>query len=136
MPSELTIVSEVILTLVVKKVKGKLYVYDQFRVSGKVITKYVGPLEEIVRLYQIAKIKGQVNYKLSRKELKIIAKELTKSVVNLLRNLSKENLEVWRRGRDLNPRGGTPHRLSRPAPYQARRPRLLHNFLLLWGYKC
>ena len=97
MPSELTIVSEVILTLVVKKVKGKLYVYDQFRVSGKVITK---------------------------------------SVVNLLRNLSKENLEVWRRGRDLNPRGGTPHRLSRPAPYQARRPRLLHNFLLLWGYKC
>ncbi len=29
----------------------------------------------------------------------------------------------WRRGRDLNPRGVNPHRLSRPAPYQARRPR-------------
>ena len=132
MPLELTIVGGVTLTLVVKKVKGKLYVYEQFRVSSKVITKYVGPLEEIVRLYQIARIKGRVNYKLSKKELKFIAKELAKTVVNLVERLS----EKWRRGRDLNPRGGTPHRLSRPAPYQARRPRLLHNFLLLWGYKC
>ena len=27
---------------------------------------------------------------------------------------------VWRGVRDLNPRGPTGHRLSRPAPYQAR----------------
>ena len=27
----------------------------------------------------------------------------------------------WRGVRDLNPRGPTDHRLSRPAPYQARR---------------
>ena len=25
--------------------------------------------------------------------------------------------EEWRRGRDLNPRGVVPHRLSRPAPW-------------------
>ena len=30
------------------------------------------------------------------------------------------NLEGWRRVWDLNPRGPMDHRLSRPAPYQAR----------------
>ncbi len=59
----------------VKVVKGRFYLYHG--------DKYVGPVEDIVGVY-----------------------------------------EEWRRGRDLNPRGVVPHRLSRPAPYQARRPRL------------
>ncbi len=113
MPSELTTFGGVTLGLVVKKIKGKLYVYEQFRVGGKVVTKYVGPLEEIVRLYQIAKLKGQVNYRLSRKDLKFIAKEIAKSVVNSLRNLSEESMVVWWTGRDLNPgpRGCQPRAL-------------------------
>ncbi|MEM4847071.1 MAG: putative integrase [Thermosphaera sp.] len=32
------------MTLVVKKVKGKLYVYEQYRVNGQVYTRYIGPL--------------------------------------------------------------------------------------------
>ncbi len=32
---------------VVKRIKGRLYVYEQYRRDGKVITKYVGPLERI-----------------------------------------------------------------------------------------
>ena len=43
------------------------------------------------------------------------------------------NLERWRRVWDLNPRGPMDHRLSRPAPYQARvtRPNTLPLFLSL-----
>ncbi len=33
---------------VVKRIKGRLYVYEQYRRNGKVVTKYVGPLERIV----------------------------------------------------------------------------------------
>ena len=40
------------LKYVVKKVKGHLYVYLQGRNSeGKVVTKYIGPLEKIVETY-------------------------------------------------------------------------------------
>ena len=37
-----------------------------------------------------------------------------------LQNTSFLRQTVWRGVRDLNPRGPTGHRLSRPAPYQAR----------------
>ena len=49
------------------------------------VTKYIGPLEEIVRTYQLARLKdGQVNYTLKRKDLRLLAKAITQSVVNLI----------------------------------------------------
>ena len=38
-------------TWVVKRVKGRLYVYMQYREGGKVITKYLGPLDRIAEFY-------------------------------------------------------------------------------------
>ena len=45
-------VGETIMSYVVKRIKGRLYVYEQYRRDGKVITKYVGPLERIVEGYK------------------------------------------------------------------------------------
>ncbi len=39
------------LGIVVKRVKGKPYVYEQYRKDGIVVTKYIGPLEEMVWVY-------------------------------------------------------------------------------------
>ena len=36
------------LKLVVERIKGRLYVYLQGRENGKVVTKYLGPLDRIV----------------------------------------------------------------------------------------
>ncbi len=69
------------LTIVVKRVKGKLYVYDEFRdkATGKVKTYYIGPLEEMVRVYQIVK---QGNYvKLTRRELTTLARKIVEYYV-------------------------------------------------------
>ncbi len=38
----------ILLGIVVKRIKGRLYIYEQYRRDGKVITKYVGSLESIV----------------------------------------------------------------------------------------
>ncbi len=113
MRDKLTTFEGVGMTLVVKRIKGKLYVYEEFRVGGKVVTKYVGPLEEIVRTYQLIRLRGQVNYRFTRKDLRRLAKEIAKSVVNSMRNLSRENVGVWWTGRDLNPgpRGCQPRAL-------------------------
>ncbi|RLG82316.1 MAG: hypothetical protein DRO40_08010 [Thermoprotei archaeon] len=70
------------MTLVVKRIRGKLYVYEQYRLGSRVITKYIGPLEEIVRIYQIFKLKNMVNYKLSKRDIKRITEYLVEEVVN------------------------------------------------------
>ncbi|OYT57402.1 MAG: hypothetical protein B6U76_01115 [Desulfurococcales archaeon ex4484_217_2] len=45
------------LKYVVKKVKGRLYVYLRGRKSeGKVVTKYIGPPERIVETYLESKV--------------------------------------------------------------------------------
>ncbi len=36
------------LGVVVKRIKGRLYVYEQYRRDGKVVTRYIGSLESIV----------------------------------------------------------------------------------------
>ncbi len=41
-----------VLGYVVKRIKGRLYVYEQYRKDGKVVTRYVGPLERIVEGYK------------------------------------------------------------------------------------
>jgi len=38
-------------TLVVKRIKGKLYVHNEYWVNGRAITFYIGPPEEMIRLY-------------------------------------------------------------------------------------
>ncbi len=88
MPSQLTTVGGVTLGFVVKKVKGRLYVYEQYRVGGKVITKYVAPLEVLVRYYQMRVVNNDasVNYKLTSRILRRLTEALAKAVVNSLKN--------------------------------------------------
>ncbi len=106
------------LTLVIKRVKGKPYVYEQFRRGDIVITKYIGPLEEMVRVFQLYKSLGKVK-KLSKRDLRRLAKMLLQeyekaidkaveklytrtSVVNSMENPREPSGEWWARG-DLNP---------------------------------
>ncbi len=106
------------MTLVVKRVKNKPYVYEQYRHAGVVVTKYIGPLEEMVRIYQIYKSLGKVE-KLSKRDIQRLAKILLQeyekainraverlytrtSVVNSMENPREPSGEWWARG-DLNP---------------------------------
>ena len=46
--------NEEIKMYVVKKIRGREYLYKQFRVGKKVVTEYIGPcekLEELARIY-------------------------------------------------------------------------------------
>ncbi len=63
------------MTLVIKRVKGKPYIYEQFRRGDVVVTKYIGPLEEMVRVYQLYKSLGKVE-RLSRRDLRRLARLL------------------------------------------------------------
>ncbi len=101
--SELTTYEGVSMALVVKRIKGKLYVYEEYRIGRKVITKYIGPLEEIVRLYQISRLQSQVNYKLGRRELRRLSKAIAREVVNSIRNSKSTNVASWWARGDLNP---------------------------------
>ena len=103
------------MTIVVKRVKGRLYVYDQYRGDGIVKTIYIGPLEEMARIYQIYKTLGKVE-KLTKRDLRRLAKVIAEEISKKIRKDVVNSGVVWRRGRDLNPRGRVAHRLSRPAP--------------------
>ena len=96
MPSELSIIGRVGLGLMVKKVKGKLYVYEYVRVNGKPIVKYVGPLEEIVRAYEALKAGLTVNQAWKPRELRRLAQYIVD-------NLMGKGKAGWWTGRDLNP---------------------------------
>ncbi len=106
------------LTLVIKRVKGRPYVYEQFRRGDIVVTKYIGPLEEMVRVFQLYKSLGKVE-KLSKRDLRRLARILLQEyekaidkaveklytrtgVVNSTENPQEGNGEWWARG-DLNP---------------------------------
>ena len=102
MPSELSTIGDVSLGLIVKRVKGKLYVYEYVRVNGRAVEKYIGPLEEIVRTYQALKAQITVIGRVRTKDLRPLAQYIAD---NLMENLK----EAWSRGRDLNPG---------PPPYQ------------------
>jgi len=49
------------LGFMVKRVKGRLYVYEYVRVNGEPIVKYVAPLETIVRTYEAVQAGLTVN---------------------------------------------------------------------------
>ena len=86
------------MAIVVKRVKGKLYVYDQYRVNGRVKTFYIGPLEEMARIYQIYKSLGKVE-KLSKRGMRRLARILLDEymkrvgVVNLLEKVPPPGFE-------------------------------------------
>ena len=86
MHEKLVVIGRNALTLVVKRVKDRLYVYEQYRLNGRVYTKYIGPLEEIVRIYQIYRLEGQVNYRITRRDIRRITRCLAEEVVNFLEN--------------------------------------------------
>ncbi len=99
------------LTLVIKTVKGRKYVYEQFRRGGRVYTQYIGPLEEMVRIWQLYKSLGKVE-KLSKRDLRRLARLVVEeysraieklcSVVNSKEQRREAMEEWWARG-DLNP---------------------------------
>ena len=134
--------------LTVKRIKGRLYVYEQYRRNGKLVTKYIGPLEEMVRVYQLYKA-GVGVQRLTKRDIRRIAKavveEYTKAIekacgeVNSMEN-SKEQTEStkdkrasswWARG-DLNPgpppcQGGVLTRLDDgPSPLPGGTPVIPH----------
>jgi len=37
--------------------------------GGRVVTKYIGPLEELVRIYQIYRLEGQANYRITNRDI-------------------------------------------------------------------
>ncbi len=78
------------LTLVVKRIKGKLYVYDEFRdpVTRKVQTIYIGPLEEMARVYQLYKSLGKVE-KLTKRDLRRLARILLEEYVRRVEQVVK-----------------------------------------------
>ncbi len=82
------------MTLVIKQVKGKRYVYEQYRSSNMVITKYIGPLEEIVRVYQLYKTLGKVE-RLSKRDLRrfarILLREYEKAIARAVEKMCVVN---------------------------------------------
>ena len=44
------------LGFIVKRIKGRLYVYEYAKIDGKAVEVYIGSLEEIVRAYQAMSI--------------------------------------------------------------------------------
>ncbi len=81
------------LTIVVKRVKGRLYVYDEYRLNGKVITQYIGPLDEMVRVFQVYKSLGKVE-KLSKRDLRRLAKMIVEEIIkkiNVVNSPHKQN---------------------------------------------
>ncbi len=101
MPAAQIVLGDMRLGFLVKRVKGKLYVYEYLGIEGgKRIVKYVGPLEAMVRTYQALNAGITVNHKLTRKELRKLAEYI---VDNLTHKHRKQQREEWWTGRDLNP---------------------------------
>ncbi len=109
------------LTIVVKKVKGHLYVYDEYRLDGKVITDYIGPLEEMARVFQVYKSLGKVE-KLSKRDLRRLAKLIVEEIVKKMNVVNSSSQRSGKGSGIAGPRGFEP-RISGSAgrrPIQAR----------------
>ncbi len=93
--------------MVVKRVKGRLYVYEEYRSGGRVVTRYVGPLEEMSRVYMVYKSLGKVE-RLSRRDLRRLAKAIVEELEKKLAVVNSSSIQPgnksreWARG-DLNP---------------------------------
>ncbi|GEM_PF-6139477 len=66
-------------------------------------TFYIGPLEEMARIYQVYKSLGKVK-KLTKRDLRRLARILLEEYMKRMRVVTPRRLmEVWCGGRDLNP---------------------------------
>mgnify|MGYP000135473088 CR=1 FL=1 len=98
------------LTLVVKRIKGKLYVYDEFRVPGlsRPKTIYIGPLEEMTRIYQIYKSLGKIE-KLSKRDIRRLAKLLLEEYMKKISHVVNSKKQTKKnKSADAGPRGFEP----------------------------
>ncbi len=80
------------LTLVVKPIKNKLYVYDEHRINGKVNTHYIGPPEEMARIYQIYKSLGKVE-KLTKRDLRRLARILLEEYMKKMSVVNSKKID-------------------------------------------
>ena len=69
------------MTLSVKRIYGKLYVYDQWREGDRIVSKYIGPLEKIVESIRVVKSRDNFNYKGFDKVIERLRKEVGRGVV-------------------------------------------------------
>ena len=88
------------MALVIKKIKGRKYVYEQYRVNGRVVTRYIGPLEEIVRVYELWKA-GQIRG-LDKRLVRYYARQLAKELQDRLVNKPKPDRQKKERKEDMN----------------------------------
>ena len=99
------------MTYSVKRIRGRLYVYETRRVNGRSVTRYVAPLEALVEAFRVVKLLESVNYKLTPRRIRILESRIADRVVN--------KLGFWCGGRDLNP---GPPAWQAGVLVQARRP--------------
>ena len=64
------------MTLSVKRIKNRFYVYDQRKRGGRVLTKYIGPLDRIIDLHQV------VNYRERNEVIDNVLNTVPLEVVN------------------------------------------------------
>ena len=121
------------LTIVVKRVKGRLYVYDEYRLNGKVVTNYIGPLDEMARVFQIYKSLGKVE-KLSKRDLRRLAKMIVKEITKKINVVNSPQIHGKKYREDAGPRGFEPRvsGLGGRRPIQARPRALFLIDFILW----
>ena len=103
MKGELTKLGVTYVGIIIKKVKGRYYVYEYARVSGKPVYRYVGPLEEVVRVYEAVKAGITVNHTkrvMRTKDLRRLARMIADNLMEVLKN--PDDACWWARG-DSNP---------------------------------
>ncbi len=137
------------MTLSVKRIYGKLYVYDQWRDGNRIVSKYIGPLEKIVESIRVVKSRDSFNYNGFDQVIDRLRKEVGRGVVKrsqqfnyndpnevidiLVREISRVVVSLWCGGWGLNPRRPTPpgpepgpFDLARAPPHTWRRGRDLN----------
>ncbi len=84
------------MALVIKKIKGWRYVYEQYRVNGCVVARYIGPLEEIACVYELWRA-GQIRG-LDRRLIRYYAKQIAREIESKL--VSNKTLERTKEDRE------------------------------------
>ena len=124
------------MTLSVKRIYGKLYVYDQWREGGRIVSKYIGPLEKIVDLRRVVKSRDSFNYNSFDEVIERVREEVRRGVVkqsqqfnyndpnevidSLARIVSRVVVNLWCGGWASNPRRPTPSG-PKPDPFDLAR---------------
>ena len=92
------------MAIVVEKIKGKKYVYEQYKMNDRVVTRYIGPLEEIAKVYELYKRGelGSITPRTLRRLSRLIAEEIVKKLENSVVN--SKTLEKTKGELEENPR--------------------------------